>query len=95
MAAYVIVDSKVHDPETMKNYGAKVGETLKKYGGRPIVAGDAIDVKEGNWTPTRVVVLEFESAAAAQTWYNSQEYQEILPIRLAAADDNFIIVDGV
>ena len=37
----------------------------------------------------------FESAEAAQTWYNSQEYQEILPIRLAAADDNFIIVDGV
>ena len=36
MAAYVIVDSKVHDPETMKNYGAKVGETLKKYGGTEI-----------------------------------------------------------
>ncbi|MBT5571912.1 MAG: DUF1330 domain-containing protein [Alphaproteobacteria bacterium] len=95
MAAYVIADSKVHDPETMKNYGSKVGETLKKYGGRPIVAGGAIDVKEGNWTPTRVIVLEFESVEAAQTWYNSPEYQEILPIRLSAADDNFIIVDGV
>lgn len=30
MAAYVIADSKVHDPETMKAYGAKVGDTLKK-----------------------------------------------------------------
>jgi len=26
--------------------------------------------------------------------YNSPEYQEILPIRLEAADDNFFIVEG-
>jgi len=32
---------------------------------------------------------------AAQTWYNSPEYQEILPIRLSAADDNFLIIEGV
>ena len=38
MPAYVIADSKVHDPETIKGYGAKVGETLEKYGGKVLVA---------------------------------------------------------
>lgn len=95
MAAYVIADSKAHDPEGMKAYGAKVGETLKKYGGKVLVAGPPADVKEGNWTPSRMIVLEFADVEAAQTWYNSPEYQEILPMRLAAADDNFLIVPGL
>jgi uncharacterized protein (DUF1330 family) len=95
MAAYVIADSKVHDPETMKAYGAKVGETLKKYGGKVLAASGPADVKEGDWNPARVVMLEFADVEAAQTWYNSPEYQEILPIRLSAADDNFLIIEGV
>ena len=95
MAAYVIVDSKVHDPERIKAYGAKVGDTVKAHGGKPIINGSAIDVMEGDWTPGRLVVLEFADADAARAWYNSPEYQEILPIRLEAADDNFLIVEGV
>jgi len=95
MAAYVIVDSKVTDPERIKAYGAKVGDTLKAHGGRPIVAGGAIEVIEGDWTPSRLVVVEFADADAARRWYNSPEYQEILPIRLEAADDNFLIVEGL
>lgn len=42
-----------------------------------------------------MIVLEFADVGAAQAWYNSPEYQEILPIRLSAADDNFLIIDGI
>jgi uncharacterized protein (DUF1330 family) len=52
-------------------------------------------VKEGDWSPSRIVMLEFADVEAAQTWYNSPEYQAILPIRLACADDNFLILDGI
>jgi len=95
MAAYVIVESKVHDPERIKAYGAKVGDTIKAHGGKPIIAGGAIGVKEGDWTPSRLVVLEFADGDAARAWYDSSAYQEILPIRLESADDNFLIVEGV
>ena len=30
-----------------------------------------------------------------RAWYNSPEYQEILPIRIEAADDNFLVVEGI
>lgn len=76
-----------------KEYGAKVGATVGAHGGKPIVAGGAIEVIEGDWTPSRIIVLEF--ADTARAWYDSPEYQEILPIRLEAADDNFLIVEGV
>jgi len=95
MAAYVIVDATVHDPEGIKAYGAKVGATLKAHGARLLVAGGAVDVLEGSWSPSRLVVLEFADADAARAWYNSPEYQEIVPIRQAASDDNFIVVEGV
>lgn len=95
MAAYVIVDSNVTDPEHMKAYGAKVGATLKASGGKPIVAGSAIEVIEGDWNPSRIIVLEFADMNAARAWYNSPEYQEILPIRLEAGDDKVIFVEGI
>jgi uncharacterized protein (DUF1330 family) len=32
---------------------------------------------------------------AARGWYESPEYQAILPIRLKASKDNMVIVEGV
>jgi uncharacterized protein (DUF1330 family) len=95
MAAYVIVDSNVHDPERIKAYGAKVGATIKAHGAKPLVNGGAIEVLEGDWNPTRLVMLEFADADAARAWYNSPEYQEILPIRLEAANDKLLLVEGL
>ncbi|NKB49121.1 MAG: DUF1330 domain-containing protein [Alphaproteobacteria bacterium] len=95
MVAYVIIDSDVHDPERMKAYGAKVRDTLQAHGGKPVIASSPIEVLEGDWNPARIVMLEFADADAARAWYNSPEYQEILPIRLEAANDKLLIVEGV
>ena len=57
--------------------------------------GGAIDVKEGE-TPARVVVIEFPDMAAAQAWYESEEYQELIKIRQAySTNQRFYIVEGV
>ena len=39
-------------------------------------------------------MLEFPDKAAAVGFYNSPEYQEILPLRLANAEGSVAIVDG-
>ncbi len=95
MAAYIIVDSNVHDPERMKAYGDKVRDTLVAHGGKPLASAPGPEVIEGDWSPQRVVILEFPDADAARAWYNSPEYQEILPIRLEAADDKLLLVPGL
>ena len=42
MAAYVIVESDVHDPEQYERYRAAVPETLASNGGRFIARGGAL-----------------------------------------------------
>jgi len=95
MAAYIIVDSNVHNPDRMKDYADKVRATIQAYGGKPIVSAPNPEVIEGDWSPQRIVVLEFPDAAAARAWYDSPEYQEILPIRLEAANDKLLLIEGL
>ena len=96
MAAYVMVDVVVNDPEPYQEYLRGVPATVAQYGGRFLVRGGKVETIEGSWNPQRVVVIEFPSADQARAWYHSPEYQAILPIRLRNATSNFLaIVEGV
>lgn len=94
MPAYVVVDSAVHDPESFKAYAEKVGPILKAHGGKP-VANNAPESLEGDWQPSKVVILEFPDVETAKAWYNSPEYQEIIPLRTRAADDSLVLLEGL
>ncbi len=95
MAAYVIADVEVINPEAYEEYRPRVPATVEKYGGKYLVRGGAAETAEGSWTPQRMVVLEFSSMERAREWYNSPEYSEIRPIRHRNANSNVIFVDGV
>ena len=95
MSAYVIVDIEVHDPAAYDEYRKVVGATLTRYGGKFIVRGGKIDVLEGIWNPKRIVVLEFQSAARAREWYDSEEYRVPKQIRMKASKGNIVVVEGV
>ena len=93
--AYVIVQEKVHDEARFETYRSKVMATLAPFGGRFLVRGGRLTTLEGSWVGARTVMLEFPSRAAAEGWYNSRAYQEILPLRLESVEGNLVIVDGV
>jgi uncharacterized protein (DUF1330 family) len=96
VAAYVIVDVEVLDPEAYTEYTTAVPATLAAHGGRFIVRGGRYETLEGGWTPQRIVVLEFPSFETAKAWHASPDYQAILPIRLRHARTNFLTaVEGV
>jgi len=94
MPAYVILDIDVTDPDGFDGYRQRSGAIAEQYGGRYLVRGGDPQTVEGDWAPSRIVVLEFQSSEAARTWHESPEYQEILPIREGAADSRAIIVSG-
>jgi uncharacterized protein (DUF1330 family) len=50
---------------------------------------------EGEWNPTRVVVLKFPSYDAAKAFYDSEEYHAARDARAKAAHMNMIVVEGV
>ena len=86
MAAYVIADVTINDPNVYAEYRSQVLATVTKYGGKFLVRGGPFDVMEGDWKPGRVVVLEFPDVATAKKWYASPEYAEAKAIRATAMD---------
>ena len=95
MPAYMIVDEDVFDTEGLADYAKAAGRTIAQYGGKAIIRTTESEVLEGIWKPKRLVVLEFESREAAKRWYDSPEYQAIIPLRQKAAKSNFILVEGL
>ena len=95
MAAYLIADVDVHDPESYARYGAQVPATLEPFGGRFVVRGGANEALEGEWQPHRTVVLEFPDMDSLKAWHASDAYQAIIGIRWQAATASVIAVEGV
>ena len=80
--------------EDVLRYMDLVQDTMDPYGGRFLVHGGDVEVKEGSW-PGTVVVLEFPDMTAARAWYDSAAYREILPLRVDNVAGDAILVDGV
>ena len=95
MAAYLIVDIEVTDPDSYEEYRKLVPPMVAKYGGKYLVRGGALEKREGNWTPKRLVMLEFESLDRAKQFYDSEEYEPLKQMRLKATNSNLVLVEGV
>ena len=95
MAAYVIVETDVTDPEQYEQYKAASPDAIAAGGGRFLVRGGELVVLEGDWQPPRLVLLEFDDLQAARRWYESQAYQEAKKLREGAARFRAIAVQGV
>ena len=95
MKGYVIANVSVEDAAAYEGYRSQTAAIIAQYGGRFLVRGGAIEVREGDPGIARLVILEFPSVEAARTFYDSPEYQAILPIRLETATSTFIIAEGV
>lgn len=95
MAAYAVVNIDVTDPKDYEEYRSRSGATIQKFGGRFLVRGGAHEVKEGGWQPRRMVVLEFPDMETARRWYDSPDYQAIIPYRSGTAKTELVLVEGM
>jgi len=95
MTAYVIAQLDITDPELFQEYRGKVPATIEKHGGRYTARGGEITPLEETPPKPRVVVIEFDSVAAAQGWYDSDEYAPLAKMRMRAANGPVYIVEGV
>lgn len=95
MAAYIIADITVTDPEQMARYREWSTKAMQEHGVEVLVRGGEFEVLEGPWTPSRLVVLGFKDRAAAKAFYDSQTYQHAKSLRLQAGVMRMVVVDGV
>ena len=95
MAGYLIVELDVHDTAAFEDYRKQVPATIAKYGGRYLVRGGKCETMEGDWSPKRVVVLEFPSVEQARKFHDSSDYAPLKAQRFRAASSRAILVEGV
>ena len=95
MAAYIIFDVEVTDPALADDYAKLANESLGSFQSKTLLHGGMVEVLEGDWEPTTVVMLEIESMEQARQWYNSPAYSNAKDILHRAASTNVILVEGV
>ena len=95
MAAYLIADIEITDPQAYEGYRKDVAATIEAYGGRYLTRGAAVDVLEGDWSPKRLVILEFPTMAKLEAWYDCPEYQPLRELRKRASVSKLIVQQGL
>ena len=94
--AYLIVESRITDPEAFKHYMAAAPEAVRAFGGEYLVRGGRSEVLEGDWQPPRQTVLHFASFEQARSMYDSPAYVHARSLRAGAtACFNMVLVEGV
>jgi len=94
MAAYLIVDLDVHDPDGFQKYREGVGAFIAKHGGEYLVRGGAFEVMEGDWQPHRLVLFRFPNRQAIRNFLDDPDYAGLKDIRFKTAKTSMVAVDG-
>ena len=94
MSVYVVVQGKIENRALLAQYVAKAIPTIESHQGRVVAFDEEPEVVEGPIEHRRTVILEFPSMAAFRAWYDSPEYQEVLPLRLKSTPGTLIVAKG-
>lgn len=95
MPAYVVVEVEVNDPVRYEDYKKMVPPSFEPFGGRFLVRGGETENLEGDWSPKRLVIVEFPSVEKAKAWWSSTEYAEAKALRQATAKTQMVVAQGL
>ncbi len=95
MAAYVLVDVMVNDPDRYEEYKKLAPPAIVAYGGKYLARDGRIEMLEGDWPLNRFVILEFESVERAKQWHESPEYRQARALRHETAFSKMVVVEGL
>ena len=95
MAAYVVFDVEIRDAERYSEFMLQVKPALEAAGARYLARGGAHKVYEGDWTPRRIVLLEFPSLKAWEDFYLGPVYQGLKAIRDECSSARLVSVEGL
>ena len=94
MKAYLVLDFTVRDLPGFMPYVAAIPAHIARHGGRYIVQGAVPTPMEGNWTPERLVILEFPARENAEAFLGDPEIQSLFKVRHDTTVSRLVLVDG-
>lgn len=94
MKAYLVLDFSIRDLEGFRPYITNVPRYIERHGGRYIVRGAEPTTIEGDWSPERMVIIEFPSRQNAEQFLADPEFRELAKIRHRTTVSKLVLVDG-
>ena len=94
-SAYLIANVDVTDPVQYEEYKKLSSIAMKANGAEVCIRGGKVEALEGDWNPSRFVMLKFPSVEAAHRFYDSPEYAAARRARQGIATMNMLAVEGV
>jgi uncharacterized protein (DUF1330 family) len=95
MKAYLIADIEVHNPEMYGRYIQAARPIILAHGGRYLVRGGRTVPFAGDWSPARLLIIEFESMDRLQACFGSPEYLRIAPLRENSTRSRGVMAEGL
>lgn len=94
MKAYLVLDLTIHNLARFRPYIAAIPTFIEKHSGRYIVQGVQPTTMEGDWTPERMVVIEFPARENAEAFLHDPDAQRLFDIRHKTTTSKLVLVDG-
>lgn len=94
MKAYLVLDLSIHRYDEFRRYIDQIPEFIARHSGRYLVQGEVPTLIEGDWSPERLVVIEFPSRDEAQAFLQDREVQPLFELRHRTTTSKLILVDG-
>ena len=94
-SAYIIANVTVTNPEQYETYKKLSSIAMQVHGAEVCVRGGKVEVIEGDWSPSRLVVLKFPDMEQARAFNVSAEYEAARQSRQGIAVMRMVLVEGV
>ena len=91
MKAYALLNMDIHDAEGYSKYPPQVWPLIEKHGGTITHRISEFEAVEGDWCPSRIVVIEFPDKSAAKAFLADPDYQPLKELRLNTANSLMVL----
>ena len=91
--AYVIGHVSVKNPQKWDEYRSSVPATLDTVNAKLVCRGKLSAILSGEHDFEDTVIIEFADVSAVNTWFESKEYQALIPLRKHAADMTLLVFE--
>ncbi len=91
MAAFFVSTVKIKNKEKFQQYAKQAAETFATHGGEPVLRGQFDTVLAGEDDHDMVGIVRFPDRNALSSWYDSDEYQALIPLRDEAAEMTLVV----
>jgi len=91
---YLIAHIRVQDKDAFEEFKQLSGAAIKAHNGKVLVRAPSPDHREGA-AKGLAIVIEFESLEAAQTFYDSEAYNQARAVREKISETDLVMFEGL